>query len=128
HLNTAISAIMELVNGVYAYKERPDADPRVIREILEHLALMLAPFAPHLAEEVWHRMGMRESVHRNPWPEVDAEVARVDEVTMVIQVNGKVRSRITVPRDLDEESVRERALSDPKVVEQLNGKSVKRVI
>lgn len=128
HLNTAISAIMELVNGVYSYKELPDADPRVMRETIEHLALMLAPFAPHMTEEIWQRLGHAESVHRSKWPTVDTEAARVDEVTMVIQVNGKVRSRITVPRDLDEETLREKALADPKVVEQLNGKSVRRVI
>lgn len=128
HFNTAISTIMELVNALYSYKEQPDVDLQVMREAIEHLVIMLAPFAPHMAEELWHRLGHDSSVHLCSWPEVDEDAARVDEVTLVIQVNGKVRSRIVVARDLDEDTLREHALADPKVAEHTAGKSVKKVV
>lgn len=126
--NTAISTIMELVNALYAYKERPDAKPSVIREAIEDLVIMLAPFAPHLAEEMYHRLGHNQSVHLAAWPTVDEAAARVDEVTMVIQVNGKVRGRIQVAAGLDEHTLRQQALEHPKVLEQLEGKSIKKVV
>src|SRR5690606_37475480 len=84
--NTAISAIMELVNALYAYKERDDAQPEVLREALDYLTRMLAPFAPHFAEELWHILGHDRSVHLESWPEVDPAAVRVDEVTLVVQV------------------------------------------
>lgn len=126
--NTAISTVMELVNSVYAYKERSDVQAGVVREALEHIVLMLAPFTPHLSEELWHRLGYDRSVHLQKWPTVDEAAARVDEVTIVVQVNGKVRERLQVPVDADEESVREHALALPRIAELTAGKSVRKVI
>ena len=102
--NTAISAIMEMVNELYQYKELPKEEQElaVVREALELLLLVLAPFAPHVAEELWHRLGQSESVHSQKWPTYDEEAARAEEVTIVIQVNGKVRERIVVPVGSDE--------------------------
>mgnify|MGYP001320360485 CR=1 FL=1 len=128
HLNTAVSSIMELVNEIYAYKEREDARPDVLKEAVEHVTLMLAPFVPHLAEELWRKLGRSDSVHRQPWPEVDRAAAAADEVTIVVQVNGKVRDRLVVAADLDEEATREAALALPRIQELTAGKQVQRVI
>lgn len=128
HLNTAVSSIMELVNAIYAYKDRDDARPDVLKEAVEHVTLMLAPFVPHIAEELWRKLGHSDSVHRQPWPEIDRAAAAADEVTIVVQVNGKVRDRLVVPADLDEEATREAALELPRIQEQISGKQVQRVI
>lgn len=128
HLNTAVSSIMELVNEIYTYKERDDARPDVLKEAVEHVTLMLAPFVPHLAEELWHKLGHDDSVHRQPWPEVDPAAAAADEVTIVVQVNGKVRDRLVVAADLDEDRTREAALALPRIQELIAGKQVQRVV
>lgn len=126
--NTAISTVMELVNSVYAYKERADVHPGVMREAVEHIVTMLAPFAPHLAEEMWHQLGYDGSIHLQPWPIVDEQAAKVDEVTMVVQVNGKVRDRITISAEAAEEEVRAAVLALPKVHELVAEKSLKKFI
>ena len=98
-LNTSISAMMTLVNRLYQYKEEAEAvRPELAREGLEKLVLMLAPFAPHLAEELWHEaLGHQESVHLAAWPEVDPDALQREEVEVVVQVNGKLRDRIWCP-------------------------------
>jgi leucyl-tRNA synthetase len=148
HLNTAISAMMELVNEIYAFCDRPDrvlvgrqaaraavsgqAERRetlaVLKEAIEALLRMLSPFAPHMAEELWEMLGHAESIEAAGWPEYDAEVARAEEVVVPVQVNGKVRARITVPADIDEDELRERALADPHLQPHLSGKQVKKVV
>lgn len=128
HFNTAISTVMELVNSVYTYKERPDVHAGVMREAVEHIVIMLAPFAPHIAEELWQELGYDESVHLTAWPSVDAEAAKVDEVTLVVQVNGRVRDRVQLAADADEASVKATVLALPRVQEMLDGKEVKKFI
>ena len=90
-------------------------------EAIEALLLMLAPLAPHIAEELWERSGRAYSVHQQSWPEWDAELAREDEVTLVVQVNGKVRDRIQVPAGIDEPRAKELALASPLVRRHLEG-------
>lgn len=128
--NTAISAVMELVNAIYAYKDQDEAKhhPAVLREALELTVTMLAPFAPHLSEELWHAMGKETSVHLESWPRYDEDAIAVQEVAIVVQVNGKVRDRLTVPFDADEESITQTALELPRVKEFVDGKSVRKVI
>ena len=128
--NTAISAIMEMVNAVYAYRELPEdqQDPAALREALELIVLALAPFAPHVAEEAWEMLGHSSSVHLEAWPQYDPAAVVEAEIELVVQVNGKVRDRVRVPRDADEETVRQAALASAKVQEFLNGKEVARVI
>ena len=120
HLNTAIAAIMELVNALYAFRPPDEAEGRplqpadraALREALEILMACLAPFAPHLAEEGWSRLGHDDLLARHRWPEPDAAMLVEQEVTVVVQVNGKVRGRITVPQGSDEARVVEALKGD----------------
>jgi leucyl-tRNA synthetase len=89
---------------------------------------LLAPFAPYLAHELWEMLGEKSSLLRAPWPEYDSALAKADEVEIVVQINGKVRSRLSVPAEASDESVRERALADEKVRASLNGKQIVKAI
>jgi leucyl-tRNA synthetase len=127
HFNTAISAVMELINTLYQLP-RPAADDRralaVIRETVEAVILLLAPIVPHIAEELWSLLGRSETLADAAWPAFDTTVASEEEITIVIQINGKVRSRISVPADEDGERIRALALADEKIMRQLAGKKV----
>jgi leucyl-tRNA synthetase len=133
HLNTAISALMELVNEMYAFAEgagdsaRAQA-PSVMREAIEALIVMIAPFAPHTAEELWEMTGHTGGIEKTSWPAFDESVAKADEIVVVVQVNGKVRSRLTVAADTPESELRERALADAAVQPYVAGKTVKSVV
>lgn len=129
NFNTAISAIMELVNGIYAYKDKEnESNILVIKEAIENLILLLAPFAPHISEELWANIGQKESVHEQKWPKYDPQALAVDEVTVVVQVNGKVRDKIVIPVDMDRNEVEKQVKSQPKVAEYLKGKEIKKVV
>ena len=95
HFNTCIASIMELVNVLYA--EEGNLSARVLREVAEKIALMLAPFAPYVSQEIWEEIGREGPVFRQCWPSFDPELAKEDEAEVVVQVNGKLRSRIWVP-------------------------------
>ncbi|NLY52802.1 MAG: leucine--tRNA ligase [Firmicutes bacterium] len=129
-LNTAISAIMEMVNGMYQYKDTPidEQNLNVVREAVELLLLVLAPFTPHVTEELWHRLGYRESIHAQPWPEYDEEATKADEITIVVQINGKVRDRVVVPAESDSETVKEAVFAQPRVQEYTAGKEIVKTI
>ena len=126
HFNTCIASIMELVNILYA--EEPNISAAPMAEILEKLALMLAPFAPYLSQEIWEEMGKDGPVFRQPWPVFDAELAKEDLAEIVVQVNGKLRSRIHVPFGTPKEELESLALADEKVQPYLTGKQVVKVI
>ena len=145
HLNTAVSALMELVNDLYAFCERARIGPfaadaeapaagagperlAVVREALEALVLMLAPFTPHLAEELWEALGHGEGVEAAGWPAFDPDVARVETVVLPVQVNGKVRARVTAAVDTAEDELRRLALAQPQVRAHVAGKTVARVV
>jgi len=100
----------------------------VLREALETLILLLNPFTPHVCEEMGQRLGGAEGLVRAPWPAADEAAAREDAVELAVQVNGKVRGRITVPREAGEEAVRGRALEEPRVAEMIKGKEVVKVV
>ena len=119
--NTAISAMMEYVNTLRD-------EGRGTRRAVEPLVVMLAPYAPHLAEELWERLGYETSVFQARWPEYDERLTRADEVELVVQVNGKVRTRLTVPRGLNEGQVMPLVLADPTVKRFVNGKPVRKVV
>jgi leucyl-tRNA synthetase len=148
-LNTAVSAMMELVNDLYAFSEhtvtggpsrRVDEDVEhageverteticVVREALEALVRMLAPFAPHTAEELWASLGHAEGLTEAVWPAFNADVARADEAVIPVQINGKLRTRLTVPADASERDLEERALADAAVQAHLAGRVVKKVV
>jgi len=131
HFNTSIAAIMELVNALYAVDEQAGQDGfpvALVGEVQRTLALLLAPFAPYLAHEMWERIGEKQSLLRQPWPRYDPELAKEEEIEIVIQVNGKLRSRLLVAAGAPEEEVRERALADEKVRASLDGKQVVKAI
>jgi leucyl-tRNA synthetase len=126
--NTAIARLMELVNQAYRYKQVGGGHPRVVRVLIEALLKLLAPMAPYITEEQWHRLGYEKSIHFERWPEYDPELAAEDEVTMVVQVNGKVRDTIQVPVGITEDEMRERALASERVLAHLGGEEPAKVI
>lgn len=129
NFNTAVSAIMELVNGLYAAMDAYD-DKRslAIDEATDILVHVLAPFVPHLAEELWAALGHEASVHLEAWPQYDESALVQDEVEMVVQINGKVREHITVDVALSREEVAEQALADARVQALIAGKTVRKTI
>jgi leucyl-tRNA synthetase len=126
--NTAIARMMELVNQAYRYKTLGGSHPQVMRELIETVLKLLAPMVPFITEEQWHRYGHEDSIHQQPWPGFDEELAAEEEVTMVVQVNGKVRDTIAVPADVAEDEMLLRALASDKVQSHLGGREPAKVI
>jgi leucyl-tRNA synthetase len=119
--NTAISAMMTFNNHLTKLEVRP-------RSVIEPFVLILSPFAPHIAEELWQALGHGESLAYEPWPAADPELLKADTIEVPVQVNGKVRSRIVVPADSDEKALEAAALADEKVQAHLAGKKIVKVI
>jgi leucyl-tRNA synthetase len=131
HFNTAIAAIMELVNALSASAQRGDessAGAEVRKQGLETVILLLAPFVPHVASELWQEIDHRQRLDQVPWPSYSKEALEEEQLLIVVQVNGKVRGKITVPADVTQERIETDALSDPKVANLLDGKKVRRVV
>lgn len=127
--NTAIARMMELVNSLYKYDADVKAkNTRLFEETIRDLILLIAPFAPHFAEEMWESMGYEYSVFDQKWPEYDPKALEKDVVELGIQINGKIRGRVEVPADLSEEEVREIVLADPKVQSYIEGKTIRKFI
>jgi leucyl-tRNA synthetase len=126
--NTIVSALMELMNEMYRLAQAGARGGDAWRECVDIYLRMLAPVAPHLAEELWSRLGKPGSVHTQEWPAVDAAAAAEQEITLVVQVNGKLRDRIRVAADIDREAACERALASDAVSRFVAGKSVRKVI
>ena len=125
--NTAISAVMELVNAFYAFQDKT-VHPGLVRELSFALVKMLAPFAPHIAEELWSCMAGKGSVHDARWPKYDSAAIVEDEVEIVLQINGKVRDKLTVPAAMKPQEMEKAALAQPKVQELTAGKTIVKVI
>jgi leucyl-tRNA synthetase len=144
HLNTAVSSLMELVNELYAFSEgtahgapsraaQPGGVERaqaiaVLREAIDGLVLMLSPFAPHMGEELWERLGHVGGLAKAAWPSFDPEVAKPAEIVVPVQVNGKVRARITAAAGASEDQLRELALADAAVRAHTEGKMIRKVV
>jgi leucyl-tRNA synthetase len=144
--NTAVSAMMELVNAFYAFSDSPGigadlarggtvpaarlapATLAVAREAAEALVRMIAPFAPHMAEELWERLGHADGLRAASWPSFDAEVARAETMVVPVQVNGKVRARLTVPAGTGAAELERLALADAGVQAQVAGRAVRKVV
>ncbi len=129
HFNTAISALMELVNGVYSYTaEHKESKDKALKEAIESIIILLAPFAPHIADELWEGLGNKGSLLNAKWPEYDPAAILDDEIVIVVQVNGKLRGKVTVPADATDDTVKAVALADEKVMEHTAGKEIKKVV
>ncbi len=134
HFNTAISALHELVNAMHAFAQesldRAAAEERasLLAESIDTLVRLLAPFAPHLAEELWEQLGRRESVFRAPWPAADPTALEREVVQVVVQVDGRVRTRLAVSPEIAEDRLRTEALADEKVRPWLHSREVARVV
>ena len=132
HLNTSVAALMELFNHLSDFNADPatasPADVSVVREALESLVMMLTPFSPHAAEEMWEALGHAGGLLKASWPLADAELARQGELEIPIQVNGKLRSRVITAPDITEEELRAAALADDKVRALIDGHQVIKVI
>jgi leucyl-tRNA synthetase len=144
HLNTAVSSMMELVNELYAFSDttpigQPSKNPptvavarpqtrAVVREALDALVVMLSPFAPHTAEELWQMLGHADGLTRAQWPAFDAEVAKAQDVVVPVQVNGKVRARLTVPAGTSDEDLQKLVLADSAVQAHIAGKAIRKIV
>jgi len=119
--NTAISAMMIFINHLNKQTVRPKA-------VIEKFVLILAPFAPHIAEELWEKLGHTDSLVYEPWPEYDKELIKEKEIELAVQVNGKIKDRIIVAAEADEEQIKQKALASEKVIAAMAGKSPKKII
>jgi leucyl-tRNA synthetase len=130
HFNTAISAVMELFNTMSALdmQKKDDDQLSVMRFAMESLTLLLSPIVPHFAEELYEALGHRSSVLLAPWPQYREDAIVEDEVLIVVQVNGKLRSRFQVATDTNEETVKERAMTDERILKFISGKTIRKVI
>lgn len=126
--NTAIAANMELVNELYKLQDQSEQSRAVLQEGLEAVVLMLAPIVPHICHNLWTELGHTGSINTCRWPQVDEEALRQDTLDLVVQVNGKLRGKITVAADATREQCEEQALADPGVQRHIENKPVKRVI
>jgi len=131
HFNTAISSIMELVNEIYNYllqEKKSACRNQALKEAIETVVILLSPFVPHIAEEMWQLLGKKDSIFKVSWPIFDRSALAEDTVTIVIQVNGKLRSKAEVPSDTDETALKEIALSDTRIKNFIKNNIVKDII
>jgi len=126
--NTIVSALMELLNTMQDAQEKGAVGSPAWEEAQDIYLRMLAPITPHIAEELWSRIGKTYSVHTQPWPVLDDAATVEDEITLVVQINGKLRDRITVPAGLNKEETESKALASEVIKKQIDGKEVKKVI
>jgi leucyl-tRNA synthetase len=127
HFNTAIAAMMELVNEASSFEPASEEDSITLRTALETVLLLLSPFSPHIAEEIWEEIGNNPTIFDQPWPLWDEEIAKQEEIELVIQVNGKVRAKAMVPAGLPDDELKKIALEDPKIKALSEEKPIKKV-
>lgn len=126
--NTAISALMELINEMYKYKELDNRNEAVIKEGIETIVTILAPFAPHIGEELWTIIGKSWSIFDISWPKYDETALVKDEVEIVVQINGKVRGKLSVAANISREDMEKVAMEDEKIKTLVEGKTIIKVV
>ena len=126
--NTSIAALMKMTNSMTEAWEAGNVDGETWRSAVDNLVLMLAPLAPHISEELWERVGNSYSVHAQSWPRWDPELAADQVITLVVQVNGKVRDKIEAPADITEDAAKQLALASSRVLAHTEGRAVSKVI
>ncbi|MGM0410206.1 MAG: leucine--tRNA ligase [Bacillota bacterium] len=123
--NTAISRIMELTNKVYQYlNDREDINFELLKETIKNMLLLLAPFAPHMTEELWHEIGYEGSIHEEKWPSYKKEALKKEEITIVVQINGKVRDKVQVSPDISQDELKKVVKQEDKVQKYIEGKEI----
>ncbi len=127
HFNTAIAALMELVNDISSFEPKSEDDWKALKFSIETLMLLLSPFSPHISEELWESMGNRRSILEQQWPSWDENIAKDEEIELVIQINGKVKAKIMIAAGLSDDEVRKKALDEPKIQEIIGKKALKKV-
>ncbi len=128
HFNTAVAGLMELVNEIASFEPDTDEDWASLRFALERTLLLLSPFAPHLAEELWEAMANKPSIFGEKWPNWDEEITKEEIIELVIQVNGKLKSKLLIPLGITDDEIKEMALQDPKINDIISGKTIRKVI
>jgi leucyl-tRNA synthetase len=128
NFNTGMAALMELKNLMQKYRTTSVIHNPAWQEAVQTLLLLMAPYTPHIAEELWKQIGMPYSIHQQAWPRADKVVAAEEEITLVVQVNGKVRDRINVPADIRDEEAKAAALASPAILPFMQGKPAKKVV
>ena len=127
HFNTAIAALMELVNDLSSFEPKSDEDWKAFGFGIETLLILLSPFSPHISEELWEIHGQQKSMLEQEWPSWDENIAKEEEIELVIQINGKVKAKIIIPAGQADDEVRKKALDEPKIQEIIKGKTLKKV-
>jgi leucyl-tRNA synthetase len=118
---------MELVNELSLFQAETDEEWAVLRESIETVLLLLAPFSPHITEEMWREVGNQPSIFTQNWPEWDEDRAKAEEIELVIQINGKVRAKVMVSPGLSDEDIKEKTLNEEKIKSMLSGKTMKKI-
>lgn len=126
--NTAIAAVMELMNELAKFNDNSEQGAAVNREVIENIVILLSPIVPHISQQLWYELGHDELLANRAWPVCDESALVRDEIEMVVQVNGKLRSKINVPADADNNTIEKSALADNKIVNNIEGKTVRKVI
>jgi len=128
NFNTAISSIMELINEMYRYKEQPNININLLKKATWDLILLLSPFVPHLCEELWEKLEKKQYTILESWPKYDESALIKESVEIVVQVNGKLKERITVPSGMQRDALQDFVLKEEKVLELLAGKEIVKII
>lgn len=126
--NTAIARMMEFLNALYKYDALEDKNKKFFKEAFSDFILLLAPCAPHFAEEIWEMLGNKKSIFYSPYPVCNESALVKEETEVAVQFNSKMRGRIVIPTGLDENAIREILLSDEKIAPMLEGKEIKKLI
>jgi leucyl-tRNA synthetase len=129
HFNKSIALLMELVNELHAAEPLDvDLSPVILKRILDVMALMLAPMAPHIAEELWEMLGNQGGISKAKWPRYREDLTREEQIEIIIQINGRLRGKMVVEENLGEDETRERAMTDPRIAPLLAGKQILKVV
>jgi leucyl-tRNA synthetase len=128
HFNTAIAALMELLNETLSFRPESDLDTDVLRFNVKNFVVLLSPFAPHMAEELWRETGRTKSIFEEKWPAWDEDIAKEEEIELVIQINGKVREKVVIPAGLEDGEIEKKAFAEPKIQDLIREKQPKKVI
>ena len=126
--NTAVARLMELLNALYKYDAIENKNVSVYKDSFKKFIALLAPCAPHFAEEIWESLGMKSSVFNSSYPECDEKALVKDEVEFAIQINSKIKCKMTLPNEIGEDDIKAILLSDEKLKQELAGKTIKKLI